>query len=220
MTQIIEKSINTGAVYVAGKLGEDNFLEYLKRFGIGQISGIDLPAEVAPSFNNLKNNKLGIATASFGQGVVVTPIQILRAIGALANQGRLVKPRVFYNEKDSEMSEPIISSATVAQMTQILVSTVENSPVLSGVKVSGYSLAAKTGTAQVAIAGGKGYSDQYIHNLVAFFPAWNPRFIVLLKINEPKGVETAAFSLSDALGKLMNYLVNYYEILPDEPIKK
>jgi len=100
-------------------------------------------------------------------------------------------------------------------MIQIMVSTVKKSYIFKEVGPEGYSLAAKTGTAQVPMPTG-GYGDKFIHNLVAFFPAWSPRFIILLKIDNPQGVETAAFSLSNSLHNLVTYLIHYYEIEPDE----
>lgn len=225
MTQVLEKSLNTGAVYVARLLGRDRQWEYLKRFGFGEKTGIDLPGEVSGNISNLSAERdIDFATASFGQGIAVTPLQMALAIGTIANEGKLMKPYVVEkiiddsgNEVKKEPQEvrQVISKETAEELTKMLISVVrigyENR---AGVK--GYFVAGKTGTAQIPRRDGRGYSDEVIHSFVGYAPAFNPKFLVYLQLNSPTGNRFAANTLTPAFHDLAEYILNYYEIPPDE----
>lgn len=218
MTQVIQNSDNLGMVYAVSKLGKDKLLDYLDRFGIGKKTNIDLEEEVTPILRDKDDWKeIDLATASFGQGIAVTGIQIVRAIGVIANKGELVVPRIVdrvVGEKVNiiplEKKERVISETSAEIMTQMLVNAVENGEA-KWLKPKGYEVAGKTGTAQIPVAG---HYDQEktIASFVGFAPASDPKFVMLVKLREPQsspwGSETAAplwFSIAKDL-------FNYYEI--------
>jgi len=224
MTQVLEKSINTGAVFVQQKIGEDIFQDYVQRFNFNQPTGIDLTSEIAGNISNLfTGREINLATISFGQGITMTPIGLITALGAIANQGKLMRPfiveKLIYPDGNEIVKEPqvvkeVISSQTAEKLTKMLVSVVENGygrPAW----VAGYNIAGKTGTAQIPDLEKGGYSeDETIHTFVGFAPAFEPRFIVLVKLDSPLGIRFAADSVSPVFKKLAEYLFNYLEIPP------
>ncbi|MBI2121646.1 MAG: penicillin-binding protein 2 [Candidatus Sungbacteria bacterium] len=225
MTQVLEKSLNTGAVHVARLLGRDRQWAFLKKFGFGEKTGIDLPGEVSGNISNLSaEREIDFATASFGQGIAVTPLQMAMAAGAIANEGKLMRPYVVERivddsgneiKKEPQEVRQVISKETAETLTKMLISVVrigyENR---AGVK--GYFVAGKTGTAQIPRRDGRGYSDEVIHSFVGYAPAFNPKFLVFLQLNSPTGNRFAANTLTTAFHDLAEYILNYYEIPPDE----
>lgn len=224
MTNVLEKSINTGAVFAMRQTGHDKFLEYLERFQFGKKTDIDLAGEATGDIRNLYTGReINFITASFGQGISVTPLQLVNAYSAIANGGMIMRPYVVEKiiKADGEsvivkpevIAEPI-TRETAKTLTSMLVSVIENGSIKKAV-VPGFHIAGKTGTAQEAKSEG-GYSEFFIHNLVGFGPVENPRFTVLIKLDRPNGVETAAVSLADAFGDILRFLINYYGIAPSE----
>lgn len=225
MTQVLEKSLNTGAAYVAKLLGPKRQYEYLRKFGFGEKSGVELPGEVAGNLTNLDSGReVDFITASFGQGIAVTPLQLAFAVGSIANGGNLMKPTIVEKvvddsgnvlEKNPEIRRHVLSAAASETLTKMLVSVVrigyENR---AGVK--GYFVAGKTGTAQIPNRTGHGYSDKVIHTFVGYAPAFHPRFLVVLQLNEPQGNRFASNTLTPSFHDLAEYILNYYEIPPDE----
>jgi len=220
MTEVLEKSINTGAVFAEGQLGETLFLKYIEKFGFFEPTKIDIRETYSENQELRKGRKINLATASFGQGITITPIQLARAYGAIANGGKLVKPylveRIFEDGKEiqtePETSQPIISSKTIHQLTTMLANVVENG-FGKGAKVPGYYIAGKTGTAQVA-EGGVYSPDKSIQTFAGFFPAFNPRFLILVKLDNPK-TRTAEYSAVPIFHDLAEYIIHYYQIPPD-----
>ncbi len=222
MAQVLEASINTGAVYVARLLGKDIFRRYFLNFGLGSLTGIELSSEVSGDISPLyKKGEVYVATASFGQGVTVTPLQILIAFGAVANHGKLMRPflvkeRQFSDGKNIK-TEPkvireVITSRIARILTSMLVGVVERGHGKRAA-VSGYYVAGKTGTAQVPLPGGGGYyKDRTIGSFVGYAPADNPRFVMLTKIDNPKDVEFAESSAAPLFGEIAKFLLNYYEV--------
>jgi len=219
MTTVLEKSINTGAVFAKDKLGNSDFLKYLERFGLFEKTGIDLD-EVYSANNELKKQReINLATAAFGQGIEMTPIQLVRAYSALTNQRSL--PKLYVVKKiveegkttiiEPEFSEPIISSDTVNKLAGMLINVVENG-YAKATKIKGYYIAGKTGTAQVPDKGG--YSEKTIQSFVGFFPAFNPQFLILIKLDNPN-VKTAEYCAVPLFGKLAEYIIHFYKIPPD-----
>ena len=222
MAQVLEKSINTGAIFAMRQTGREKFLEYIEKFQFGRKSDIDLAGEVSGNIKNLASGReINFVTASFGQGIAVTPLQLINSYSAIANGGRLMRPYVVekiikpsgesVEVRPEVISEPI-TPETAKTLKLMLVSVIENGSIKKA-KVPGYKIAGKTGTAQEAKKDG-GYSDFFIHNLVGFGPAENPRFTILLKLDRPKGIETAAVSLADAFGDIARFLISYYGIAP------
>lgn len=225
MTQVLEKSLNTGAAFVAKLLGQKRQYEYLRKFGFGEKTGVELPGEVAGNLTNLDSGReIDFITASFGQGIAVTPLQLAFAVGAVANGGNLMKPVVVEKIIDDsgntvtrnlEVRRRVLSPSIAEILSKMLVSVVrigyENR---AGVK--NYFVAGKTGTAQIPNRTGHGYSDKVIHTFVGYAPAFRPRFLVVLQLNDPSGNRFASNTLTSSFHDLAEYILNYYEIPPDE----
>lgn len=226
MTQVLEKSLNTGAMYAAHLLGKERQLAFLKDFGLGEKTKIDLPGEVSGDISNLSEGRdIDFATASFGQGIAVTEIQLASAIAVIANGGKLMKPYVVDEiiedsgnkiKKEPQLVRQVIAQGTAETLTKMLISAVRNGfENRAGIK--GYFVAGKTGTAQIPRRDGRsGYSDQVIHTFVGYAPAFHPRFLILLRLDEPKGNRFAANTLTPAFRDLAEFILHYYEIPPDE----
>lgn len=217
MTQVLEKSINTGAVFAKSQLGNKKFLEYITRFGIFEKTGVDLSGEAFSKNAEFKKGyEINYATASFGQGIEMTPLQLVRAFSVIANGGKLVKP--YLVETDQEISNNnVISPQTASKVTAMLVSVVENG-FGKAARVPGYYVAGKTGTAQVAYSAlginQKGYSDETWQSFIGFAPAFNPQFLILVKLNNPAS-KTAEYSAVPVFQVLAKYIIDYYQIPPD-----
>lgn len=224
MTQVIQHSDNTGMVYVAKSLGLDMMLNYLHNFGIGEVTGIDLQGEVSPALRSRDMwYPIDLATAGFGQGISVTPIELLSAFGSLANGGVRMEPHVVSKiettEGESLKIEPKVLSRPVSEktakvMTEMLVNAV-NKGEAKFTKLKGYRIAGKTGTAQIPIAGHYD-SHKTIASFIGFGPADDPKFVMLVVIDRPTtsiyGAETAAPLFFD----IAKDLVTYYGISPTE----
>ncbi len=225
MMQVLEKSLNTGAVFAERKLGHEQFSYYLARFGFGERAGVDLPGEVPGSLANLEaGREIDFATAAFGQGVAVTPLQMATAIAAIANGGNLMRPYVVDRIVDDAGVEtvtyPVVRRRVIAEETSEAISKMLVSVVRSGfenkARIDGYFVAGKTGTAQIPNSGGGGYSADAIHSFVGYAPAFNPRFLIFLQVVRPRGVNFATTSLTPTFHDLATYIINYYGIPPDE----
>ncbi len=226
MTQVLEKSLNTGAVFAQQKLGNGNFKEYVERFGFADKTGIDLIGEVKGNTVNLETKRdFELANISFGQGIAVTPIQLVAAFGALANDGVLMRPyivdKVIYADKKEKISEPqeitrVISSDAASRITAMLVSVVKNGHTQRA-GVDGYLIAAKTGTAQIPDPKTKKYlENDTIHTVMGYFPAFNSRFSMIVKLDKPIGAKYAESTSAPLFGEIAKYILNYYEIAPSE----
>ncbi len=226
MQTVLNQSLNTGAVFAAQALGAGRFRDYLTKFGVGERTGIDLPNESSGLTSNLDSGlAIEHATAAFGQGIALTPIQMVRALSVLANNG--VRPNLHLGEAilDSgqekklisfSASEPVISSAAAATITQMLVRTVDEALAGGQAKLPHYQVAAKTGTAQMPATDGSGYDPRrYLHSFFDYFPASSPRFLVFLYLVEPQGASYASETLTAAALDLTKFLLDYYDVPPD-----
>ncbi|MDP4007327.1 MAG: penicillin-binding protein 2 [bacterium] len=216
MTEVLEYSINTGAVFAESATGNSIFLDYITRFGMFEPTKVDLAGEIYSANKELKKGyEINYATASFGQGIEMTAMQLVRAFSALANGGRLVTPHL--TQQETQLSEPVISVRTASQVTAMLVSVTENGFAKSA-RVPGYYIAGKTGTAQIANSAlgiaKPGYSDKTVQSFVGYAPAFEPRFLALVKLNNPK-TKTAEYSAIPVFQELAKYILDYYEIPPD-----
>jgi len=227
MTQVLEKSLNTGVIYIEKLVGNKLFADYVKRFGFGQKTGIELPGELGGNILNLNNPKIDINffTASFGQGISVTPIQLAAAYGALANGGTLMKPQIIESFKysdgqiqqvEAQEVRQVVSERTASQMGEMLRSVVVNGHGKRA-DVPGYLVGGKTGTAQIAKVGAKGYAEgTNIGSFGGYAPINAPQFVVLVKIVNPRGVEWAESSAAPTFGQVMKFLLEYYKVKPTE----
>lgn len=195
MTDVIIHSDNTGMVFVANKLGKEKFADYLHKFGFGSKTGIELQEEVKGSIRT--KDELGdidLATESFGQGIAVTPIQMIAAVNTIANNGYYVKPTMLNEPVNRNNAKQILSEESVKKITQIMVNAVDQGEA-KWAKPKGVSIAGKTGTAQIPI---EGHYDETKTNasFIGFFPANSPKYTMLVTVKEPQtsqwGSETAA----------------------------
>jgi stage V sporulation protein D (sporulation-specific penicillin-binding protein) len=226
MYRVLGNSLNTGVAFIVGKLGNARFGRYMKAYGLGTETGIDLPGEVSGLIDNLDSPRdVEYITASFGQGIAVTPIAMTRALASLGNGGLLVTPHVTKSVDYSAgvtkdvvhaPSVRVLKEGTSETITKILVRVVDEYLAGGTKKLKDYSIAAKTGTAQIANPSAGGYySDRYLHSFFGYFPAYNPRFIIFLYAEEPKGVNFASETLTEPFMDLAGFLISYYNLPPD-----
>jgi cell division protein FtsI/penicillin-binding protein 2 len=212
MTKVLEKSINTGAMWVQQQVGNDTFLNYVVNMGFGQRTGIDLPDESSGNISNLyTGRRINFMTAAFGQGIAVTPLQLINGYSAIANGGNLMRPYVNAAMQPEIIGTPF-TAKTAATLRTMLTSVVDNG--FDKARIPRYDVAGKTGTAQIASPQG-GYLDgQYNHSFVGFAPASNPKFVILIKMEKPQGITFAADSLSPVFKDMALFLLDYYAIPP------
>lgn len=223
-TQIIEHSSNTGMVWVGKKLGKDRLVDYLAKFGFAQKTGIDLEGEADANLRPKADwGEIDLATASFGQGIAVTPIQMLAAVNVIANGGKLVRPAVVSSVIDSNGKkitiEPkvihrVIKPETAEIIKEMMVSAVENGEA-KWAKAKGYRIAGKTGTAQIPVAGHYD-KDKTIASFVGFAPADNPKFVMLVLLTETQSSPWAAETAAPLFFEIAKELFNYYGIVPNQ----
>ncbi|OGY63049.1 MAG: hypothetical protein A2745_03605 [Candidatus Harrisonbacteria bacterium RIFCSPHIGHO2_01_FULL_44_13] len=213
MTQVIEQSINTGAVFAQRKIGPDIFYDYLVKFGFNKVTDAGLPGEVAGNLRNLVTSAkdINFATASFGQGISVTPMGLINAISAIANKGLLMKPYLI-SGAEPEVVRRIISPEAANQVIKMMASAVSKAQIA---QIPQYQVAGKTGTAQVPDFKNGGYTDQVINTYIGFAPAFDARFVILIKLDKPKGAPLAGLTVVPAFRELAQFLLNYYNIGPD-----
>lgn len=226
MQEVLNHSLNTGAVFAMQQLGKDRFYDYVIKYGFGDYTGIDLPGEVKGLISNLDSSReIEYATASFGQGIALTPIEMVRALSTLASGGDLMKPYVVDSilisggldvKIEPKKQESVLSKETAEKITAMLIKTVDDALLDGTVKMEHYSIAAKTGTAQLPSKDGKGYDkDKYLHSFFGYGPAYDSRFLVFLYVKEPVGARYASETLTQPFMDLMKFLLNYYEVPPD-----
>lgn len=223
--EILTQSLNTGMVAIGKKVPKDTYRKYFENYGFTTETGIDLPGEVSGLTTNLKSNRdIEFANISFGQGIAVTPISMVNALSILANKGKRVTPHVvkkieytsgFSKSLDyADSATQVISPETATEVSKMLVNVFDayNN---GRSKIPHYSIAAKTGTAQIPAPQGGYYSDRNLHSFFGYFPAYDPQFIIFLYTVYPKGVKYSSQTLIEPFQNTTKYLINYYNIPPD-----
>lgn len=224
MQQMLNKSLNVGASFVVSKVGNERFGTYLKKL-FDSKTNIDLPNESAPLLQNLNSEQdIEYMTASYGQGIAVTPIAMIRALATLGNGGYLVQPhlvsRIEYENGFAKDIKPpkgvqVFSAETSEEISRMLTVAVDDALLDGTVALPHHSIAAKTGTAQIAGDNGGYYADRYLHSFFGYFPAFDPAFIVFLYHVNPKGAPYASQTLTHPFMDTAKFLINYYQIPPD-----
>ncbi len=223
MTDVLVKSLNTGAAYVSSLLGAERFYHYVTRFGFGHVTGVDLEGEesgLVRRAGDAEWHESDLGTNAFGQGIAVTPLQMVMAVGAIANDGFMMQPYVveqLVKEDQVSTARPVavrqvVSRETARTLTQMMVEVVERGATQA--QVSGYRIAGKTGTAQTPIVGG--YDPELtIASFIGFAPADNPRFVVLVKLDKPTRAPWGSSTAAPTFANVARILFTQLAIPPD-----
>jgi len=226
MVDVLDKSLNTGAIFAMRAAGMDKFKSYLNAFGLGTRTGIELDSESAGNLSSLKGrSEINAATASFGQGISATVLQLALSYAAIAENGNLMRPFIVDEIRHPDgtvvKTQPrvvrqVISERTASLLTGMLVSVVKNGHGKHA-GVLGYLVAGKTGTAQVAKADGSGYDDTAtIGTFAGFAPVSDPKFALVIRIDKPKDVQFAESSVAPLWGDVASFALKYLGAAPDD----
>jgi cell division protein FtsI/penicillin-binding protein 2 len=210
---ILARSSNVGAVTIGLEVGAKNFSKWIDRFGFGSPTGIQFPNEqqgIVPSLDQYSGSTMG--NLPMGQGLAVTPIQMVAGYTAIANGGILRPPQLIEKVGEEAVQEPkgrrVISAQTSAQIREMLEGVLAPGGTASEVSVPGYTLAGKTGTAQVAENGG--YSKtKYIASFIGFAPAQNPQLLAAVIVDEPQGEIYGGSVAAPAFGQIAEFTLPY-----------
>jgi cell division protein FtsI/penicillin-binding protein 2 len=224
MQAVLNQSLNTGAAFVADELGRNQMRSYFRSW-FADKTGIDLPGEINNNIDNLSVDRdLEFATASFGQGIALTPVATLQALTSLANGGKMTRPRVTHSidyrlggrERIAPQSEgQVISQEASDTVSEMLINVVDEALAGGDQSKARHSIAAKTGTAQISNAEGEYYEDRFNHTFFGYFPAYEPEYLVFLMVREPQDVRYASETLTEPFMNITDFLINYYNIPPD-----
>jgi stage V sporulation protein D (sporulation-specific penicillin-binding protein) len=224
MTQVLEKSLNTGMIFVMRKMGFDPFQKYMKAYGFGERTGLTISGEAAGTIESLDvKSEIYYATASFGQGVTVTPLQLVMAYSAIANGGYLMRPYIIeekrYSDNSVEIIRPkllrqVLSEDAARQTGAMMVSVVEEGHAKAAA-IDGYYIAGKTGTAQVPRTDGPGYDPNHTKATFAgFAPLDNPQFAMIVMLDHPRTSPWADSTAAPVWRGLAEFMLQYFEVTP------
>jgi len=223
VSQILERSLNAGAAWVGQKLGAQRLSDYFRRFGFGRPTGVDLAGEVSGTLRPLPEwYPVDVGTASFGQGVSVSPLQLAMAYAALANGGTLFRPYVLASRRDADGEHrtapvavtQVVTTETAVTLRGMLLSTVDNG-IAHNAAISGFSVAGKTGTAQIASPDGNYVDDLYVSSFAGYFPADDPKYVVLVVLEKPDSRLLGTVTATDAFKGVAQDILRYARIQPD-----
>ena len=223
MTDVIIHSDNPGMVFVGRKLGVDKMYSYIQNFGFGNLTQIDLQDESSPDIRPKNDWKeIDLATASFGQGIAATPIQVVRAVATIANGGYLMEPHIVQSIQENDKTTIIkpkvvghpINEETAKKVTQMMVEAVEKGEA-KVFAIKGFKIAGKTGTAQIPVAGHYD-PNKTIASFVGFAPAEDPKFVMLVRYAEPSSSIFGAETAAPTFFAIAKELLMYYNVAPSE----
>jgi cell division protein FtsI/penicillin-binding protein 2 len=225
ITQVLARSQNAGAVFVASKLGAGDLNAYVRAFGFGQRTGVDLSAETTGIVRPLAEwYPVDLGTISFGQGLSVTPLQLATAYAAIANGGTLYRPYVVASSRGADgehrtASVPVrrvISEETSRTLVTMLTATVD-SGIANAASLKGYSVAGKTGTAQIPSDDGSYVDDAYISSFAGFVPAIDPRMVVVVVLEKPQSKLLGTLPAMSTFKAIATDALRYARVQPDRP---
>ncbi|MDP9265367.1 MAG: penicillin-binding protein 2 [Chloroflexota bacterium] len=223
VTQILERSANAGAAFVAQKLGAEALHRYLEAFGVGAPTGIDLVGEASGEVRPLAEwYPVDLGTVAFGQGISVTPLQLASAYAVIANGGTLYRPYILASRRDADgehRTAPVairrvISADTAATLRRMLLSTVDNG-IAKNASITGFSVAGKTGTAEIAGPDSKYLDDQYVSSFAGFAPAEDPRFVAVIVLERPQSKLLGTLTAMAAFRGMALDALRYARVQPD-----
>jgi len=223
-TQLLQKSLNTGAIWLSGLIGAENFYSYLGRFGFGEPTNSGLGGEAEGLVRSSDEEgwyPVDLATNSFGQGVAATPLQLITAVAAIANGGNLMRPYIVQEVSGPQgrrLYEPVVVRQAISEATARTVARMMNQ-VVEGVpyhlaRISGYHVAGKTGTTIVSIPGGYDLNST-IASFVGFAPLEDPQMIMLVKIDQPQDDPLGGRVAAPIFGALAPTILAYLNVKPD-----
>ncbi|MDH4139696.1 MAG: penicillin-binding protein 2 [Coriobacteriia bacterium] len=225
LAEIVTYSSNVGAVKLGQALGPETLYQYLDRFGFTRATGVDFPGESPGSVPPIDTwSASSIGTIPFGQGIAVTPLQLARAMSAIANGGELVTPHFLVGlpeDPDTELAWPkerIISEETSREMCEILKRVVDDGTG-GAAAVPGYAVAGKTGTAQKPRTDGRGYAQgKYVGSFVGFIPAEDPQVLIAVSLDEPSNAIYGGAVAGPTFSRIAEFAVSHLKIPPSTAV--
>ncbi len=230
VADILKHSSNIGAAKIGRRLGQERLSVYLKNFGIGERTGIDLPGEALGSIRGGHWYESELATVSFGQGVSTTAVQLTAAISAIANKGVLMKPYMVEQITDEngnttqkfspQVRRRVVSEETARKVTVMMESVTQPDGTGSSAAVEGYGVAGKTGTAQKVDPATKRYSSKRVGSFVGFVPVKNPQLTILVVVDEPQKSPYGGIVAAPAFGAIARQTLSYLRVAPEKEGQK
>ncbi len=225
MQTVLSESLNTGVVYVMRLLGRENFREGLIKLGIEEDTGIDLPGEISNKTKSIHAvSEVDYATTAFGQGIALSPISMLRTLSIIVNGGNKVDPflveqKIKKSGKIEDVSlknkEQVLDKETADTVKKMMIENIDKGFGAGKWKDDRHEVGAKTGTAQLVKPRGGYYDDKFLHSYFTFFGSGENQLAVLVYQVNPKRGELASITLTPAVNRLKDFLINYYEMKPD-----
>lgn len=221
MADVIKHSDNVGMVFVGERMGHEKLYDYIRNFGFGSLSDIDLQGEASPALRDKnKWSVVDLATATFGQGIAVTPIQMITAVSAIANKGKLIQPQVVDKISSGNWVEDlkpagenqVISSEAAEKITKMMIEAAKNGE-SKWTNTPGFLVAGKTGTAQIPISGHYD-AEKTIASFVGFAPADDPEFVMLVTLHEPQSSQWASETAAPLWYDVAKDIFLYFGIQP------
>jgi cell division protein FtsI (penicillin-binding protein 3) len=212
--EVLAQSSNVGVIQIAQVLGGQNLHEYIRGFGFGEATGVDLWGEdpgYVPSYEDWSGSSIG--TIPMGQGLTVTPLQLAASYAALANGGHKITPHV--TQRDVKTPGPKVISAETSAIVRGMLQSVVDEGTGRFARIPGYTVAGKTGTSQKVDPETGTYGDRYVASFVGFAPASDPKYLALVVVDEPKTVIWGERVAAPAFREVMGFTLSYFNVAPD-----